>query len=70
MKIESGIEIPSIGAARVTYKSTAKAMNIGDSVFFEDHRKALSLLQIGLTALGAGSLKLRKVEGGYRVWRI
>ena len=69
MKIEKGVPIPAVGASRVRPPGQiAEKMEAGDSVLCDAesiaHRVRYSLINRGHKAT------MRKVEGGWRVWRI
>jgi hypothetical protein len=65
MKIEHGIPIPPKRGQCARY--VAMAMAPGDSVFFETEDKANTLRQ-WLREFG-GKPIVRKMDGGWRVWR-
>ena len=67
MKIEKNIPVPERNKAR----AVASEMNVEDSVFFEGAKgrsQGCNLLA-NLKKLGLQGI-CRKVEGGFRVWRV
>lgn len=68
MNIESGIPIPEPPRKRSRWKADLGAMQPGQSSFFEDHGKALSFRAAGYYM--GYKMSMRKLEGGWRVWRI
>ena len=74
-KIESGIPLPSRGKQKNNEDNIAliRAMAVGDSLFEatnEFNNKHLNRLSSRVNYVhGPGSAAVRRVEGGYRVWR-
>jgi hypothetical protein len=68
MKIEKNIPLPRKRDRFGKFKSVTREMDINDSVFFTDRNQANNFS----AALRSLSMKprIRKVEGGHRVWRI
>ena len=57
--------------ARTALGQSAALMEIGDSVFVEDHRTALRLRDLLRYRNGPKSYTMRKIpDEGWRVWRI
>lgn len=73
MKIEKNIKIEDcVTSGYGSMKQTIERMDVGDSVFI-DNRSKLNSFRAASSAFGAEvgrKFSSRKVEGGWRVWRI
>lgn len=73
MKIEKGLPIPKkIGGFGAPIKfGLLMEMEVGDSILFDDVKTAAAATSRLRTAKLQGfKFCVRKVEGGYRVWRL
>jgi hypothetical protein len=68
MKIEKGVPIPKVAHATAESVEIARQMEIDDSVFV-DTLNAAERIRNALRYYG-GNGCVRKVNDGYRVWRI
>lgn len=70
-KIESDIPIPR-SRFRGGPAATFHEMKIGDSVFFDDKKKAAQFANTGRSCGARHGLRcmIRAVEGGWRVWKV
>lgn len=72
-KIESGVPMPECAAAS-SKRYHFESMQVGDSMFFETRRKVdsaqSSAYDWALRHNPEFKVSRRKVEGGYRLWRI
>ena len=68
-KIEKGIPVPPRAKRLHTGRAALlRSLNIGDSVLLEGERN--NIVMGAQYALGVGNYACRKVDGGFRVWRI
>lgn len=69
MQIDSGVAMP-IGRTKYPFRE----MDVGDSILFKDHNKAnsarVSALRFVRMHEPAWEFRVRKVEGGWRLWRV
>ena len=65
--IEKGIPIPPQGRCGCQRKHAVHSMEVGDSILFSVEKKAKSAH--GLLSRVGKKTTVRKVEGGWRVWR-
>lgn len=66
---EKGIPIPERNGHRAV-KQIFENLEVGDSVFDEGAANSNNLSSGGSKYIGKGNYALRKVDGGYRLWRI
>lgn len=65
-KIEGGVPLPK-GRRWSRWKSLADLMKKGDSILFDQEREALRFYQ---AVSKSGKTAKRKVDGGWRVWKL
>lgn len=68
MVIEKGVPRPTQCSLRGKWKRIAQQMDVDDSVLLDSEREANSLRHALIRA--GRNTSLRKVEGGWRVWRL
>lgn len=68
MEIESGIPIPKRCSPRTAVSKAATRMKIGESILCETETELGNVIRI-IKRLG-GHYCQRKMDGGWRVWRI
>ena len=68
LKIEQGVPIPDKHIRRKT--NVGYSMEVGDSVLFDTQGKAVTTYDVLRRTYGAKAGVVRKVEGGFRVWRV
>lgn len=69
MKVEEGVPIPRMQSCRQSsFSRIANKMKEGDSVLCDSETDA-SKVRLALYGFG-GRAVVRKVEGGWRVWRV
>ena len=68
MNIERGIPIPRPYKARSETARTIEAMGEGDSVLVDCEATGRNLVRMGKGR--KYSMAMRKVDGGWRVWRV
>lgn len=70
LKIDHGIPMPILSCYG-SRLAIIKLMKPGDSIFFKDRNKARSFIGgINLYFKKSGVASARKVDGGWRVWRV
>ena len=68
ISIEKGVPMPERSSGWGKFGNTIREMEVGDSVLVTVQRDVANLMSSG-KRIGLG-MSSRKVEGGWRVWRI